>query len=625
MSTAAGPRDPLADPDSTAPTLNVANVLTVLRLLLVPVFALLLLARDGDDDVLRYAACGVFALASYTDRLDGQIARTRGLVTAFGKLADPIADKALTGAALVGLSLLGELPWLVTVVVLVREVGITVLRFVVIRHGVMPASRGGKLKTLLQGLALGLYVLPLSGPPASLRAVVMGVAVAVTVVTGADYVARAVHLRRTSPRADMKRARRAAAAPAVSGLRGAVVAVGDELLLGDVVNGNAAVLGEALAQVGVAVVHSSAVGDDTARIVTALRRALEDADVVVVTGGLGPTSDDRTRDALAALAGTALERSPALAAELVARYAAYGRPATPEVLRQADVPRGARPIDNPVGSAPGLALEVGDRLVVALPGPPHEMRAVAEVGLLPVLAARTGTRVTTRTLRCAGTGESDVAARVEAAVPALPPGVDLAYLAGSGLVRVRFTTSGDPAVLEPLVQACAAALGDDVFGRDDQSLPEVVGALLLARGQTAATAESLTGGLLGAALSERPGSSATYRGGLVAYATGAKATLAGVPEPVLAEHGAVSATTAAALAEGARDRLAADWGIATTGVAGPDEQEGHPVGTVHLAVAGPDGTTVRTTRFPGDRERVRVLTVASALDLLRRRLQRAAP
>ena len=186
---------------------NIANYLTVLRLALVPVFLVLLLGRDGEDDGWRVGAAVVFAVASYTDRIDGQIARARGLVTSFGKLVDPIADKALTGSALVGLSILDELPWWVTVVVLVRELGVTVLRFVVIRHGVMPASRGGKLKTLLQGVAIGLYLLPLTGLAASTRAPVMALAVLVTVVTGVDYVVRAVVLRRTSERAQMKRAR----------------------------------------------------------------------------------------------------------------------------------------------------------------------------------------------------------------------------------------------------------------------------------------------------------------------------------------------------------------------------------------------------------------------------------
>ena len=404
-------------------------------------------------------------------------------------------------------------------------------------------------------------------------------------------------------------------------MRGAVLAVGDELLLGDIVNSNAAWLGEALAAVGVPVVHSAMVGDDVQRLATALRRALEDAEVVVVTGGLGPTGDDLTRDALALVAGVPLDRSPAIEEQLRERFRAYGFEMPVDVLRQADVPRGATVLDNPAGTAPGLRLEVDGRLVVALPGPPHELQAVARTAVLPELAARTGTVVSTRTLRCAGLGESNVAERVEAVVQ-VPDGVDLAYLAGNGIVRVRFTTGGDPAVLEPLVQASAQVLGDAVWGYDDETLPGVVGRLLAARGQTVATAESLTGGLLGAALTELPGSSATFRGGLVPYATDRKAALAGVPQEVLDEHGAVSEPTARALAEGARDRLGADWGVATTGVAGPDEQEGKPVGTLHLAVAGPAGTRVRTARVPGGRERVRVLAVTSALDLLRRSLTR---
>lgn len=200
----------MATPPSTASSWNIANALTILRLLLVPWFAAYLLADRGQDRTSRIAAFALFALASYTDRVDGQLARRHNLVTSFGKLADPIADKALTGTALIGLSLLHELPWTVTVVVLVRELGVTALRFWVIRHGVIAASRGGKLKTLLQGVAIGLYVLPLTGLPASARAAVMAVAVAVTVVTGVDYLARALTLRRTSARADMKRARRAA-------------------------------------------------------------------------------------------------------------------------------------------------------------------------------------------------------------------------------------------------------------------------------------------------------------------------------------------------------------------------------------------------------------------------------
>jgi len=211
MSTAQGPGDPLTAPVAAqVSNLNIANQLTILRLLLVPVFAVALLWDDGASRGWRVTAWAIFAVASWTDRIDGQLARSRGLVTSFGKLADPIADKALTGTALVGLSVLDLLPWWVTAIVVLRETLVTLLRFWVIRHGVIPASRGGKLKTLVQGVAIGLYVLPLSGWLGTARAVVMVLAVVVTVVTGIDYVARALTLRQTSDRAAMKRARRAA-------------------------------------------------------------------------------------------------------------------------------------------------------------------------------------------------------------------------------------------------------------------------------------------------------------------------------------------------------------------------------------------------------------------------------
>ena len=197
--------DHLADPPSPASAWNIANALTVFRLLLVPVFLVVLFHGSGHDTGWRIVAWAVFAVASITDRIDGDLARKRGLVTEFGKLVDPIADKALIGAALVGLSALGELWWWVTVVVLVREIGVTLLRFWVIRHGVIPASRGGKIKTFLQAVAIGLYVLPLSGWLHDIATAIMVVAVAVAIGTGIDYVARAVRLRR------LGRARQAAA------------------------------------------------------------------------------------------------------------------------------------------------------------------------------------------------------------------------------------------------------------------------------------------------------------------------------------------------------------------------------------------------------------------------------
>ena len=408
------------------------------------------------------------------------------------------------------------------------------------------------------------------------------------------------------------------------GLRAAVVAVGDELLLGDIVNGNAAWLGAELAAVGAPVVHSSMVGDTVERIVTAVRRALEDADVVVLTGGLGPTTDDLTREAVAAVAGAPLVRQPALEAELRAKFAAYGVDMPDAVLKQADVPQGALVLDNPVGTAPGLQLEVGGRLLLAMPGPPHELAAVF-AGVRTGLAARSGAVSLTRTLHCAGLGESAVAEVVDRTIT-VPAGVDLAYLAGGAVVRVRLTTvaattAQADAVLAPLVEPLAAALGDAVFGRDDDSIARVVVARLTAAGATVAVAESLTAGLVGAALTEVAGSSAVFRGGLQVYATDLKASLAGVPQALLDEHGAVSARTAEALAEGVRARLGATYGLALTGVAGPDPQEGHPPGTLHVAVAGPDRTVSRSFRLPGERARVRLLAVTAGLDLLRRQLR----
>jgi nicotinamide-nucleotide amidase len=231
------------------------------------------------------------------------------------------------------------------------------------------------------------------------------------------------------------------------------------------------------------------------------------------------------------------------------------------------------------------------------------------------VATRSGAVGLTRTLHCAGRGESEVAELVERTID-LPPGVDLAYLAGGAVVRVRLTTVAATERRRRRGPRAArrrarAAPRPTVFGRDGDTLPAVVLRRLVAAGETVAVAESLTGGLLGAALTELPGSSAAFRGGLLVYATDTKAALAGVPAEVLAADGAVSSATAEALARGARERLGATWGVGVTGVAGPDEQEGQPVGTVHVAVAGPTGVRSLTRRFPGDRQRVRLLAVTA--------------
>lgn len=399
-------------------------------------------------------------------------------------------------------------------------------------------------------------------------------------------------------------------------MRAAVVAVGTELLIGDVVNSNAAWIGNRLRECGVEVVTSTAVADDVDRLVAVIRLCLADADVLVLCGGLGPTVDDLTRDAVAVACEAPLRRDQSLVDHLRTLLAPYLGEVPADVYRQADVPAGARVLPNSAGTAPGLLLEKGGRIVVALPGPPRELQAVSPP-VWELLAARSGRTLTTRQVLVAGLGESTVADRLRDLV--VPEGVALSYLAGAALVRVRFT-SDRVELLAPLVAAVEAALGAYVYGHDDDTLDGVVHALLAERGETVAVAESLTGGLLAAALSTRAGSSATFRGGVVVYATDLKESLGGVPGPLLQAEGAVAGATAAALAAGARDRLGADWGVGVSGVAGPSEQEGKPVGTVFVAVAGPDGGRVRELALPGDRTRVRETTVVAALDLLRREL-----
>jgi nicotinamide-nucleotide amidase len=402
-------------------------------------------------------------------------------------------------------------------------------------------------------------------------------------------------------------------------VRGAVLAVGTELLLGDVVNSNAAQIGKRLAASGVEVIASEALPDDLDVLVRAIRRHLDDVDVLVLCGGLGPTVDDLTREAVAAALDAPLARDPRIEELLRERFARWGRTMPAAVLRQADVPAGAEVLDNGAGTAPGLWLSVGDKVVVALPGPPRGLAAAGQT-VWPRLAAMTGRVVTTRQALVHGVGESAVAERVEEGLQ-LPAGVGLSYLASGGLVRVRLTTTGDPALLEPLMAHVDGVLGTDVWGHDDDTVEGVVQHALVERGETVAVAESLTGGALSAALSARPGSSQTFRGGLVVYATDLKASLAGVPNPLLDASGADAPDTAAAMASGVRERLDATWGLAVTGVAGPDEQEGKPVGTVFLAVAGPT-TEVAEAHLPGDRDRMRTLTVQAALHLLRRHVTR---
>jgi nicotinamide-nucleotide amidase len=412
------------------------------------------------------------------------------------------------------------------------------------------------------------------------------------------------------------------------------VAVGTELLLGAHVNTNAAWLGERLAEHGIDVVAGTVIGDNVDRIAEALRIAAGRADAVVITGGLGPTQDDLTREALAALAGVDLVRDDALVEGLYARYAAAGRELPLRNLQQADVPAGATVLPNPNGSAPGLLLRHGGCDFYALPGVPAEMRAMFDVSVLPDLVARAGAgAIVSRTLHTIGLWESAVAEllgdldaelgerrRTDRTTPTL------AYLAGAGEVRVRITakaadTATAQQAIEPVEAAARTLLGAAVFGIDGATIDGRIHELLRARAETVAVAESLTGGALGARLTDAAGASLTFRGGVLAYTVEAKTELLAVDPAVINESGIVSTATASAMAEGVCRRLAATWGLATTGVAGPDAHDGKEPGTVCIGLAGPSGTTARELRIVGDRSRVRAVTVVSALDLLRRRLE----
>ncbi|WP_131737592.1 CinA family nicotinamide mononucleotide deamidase-related protein [Actinomadura roseirufa] len=416
-------------------------------------------------------------------------------------------------------------------------------------------------------------------------------------------------------------------------MRVELLTVGDELLLGDTVNGNAAWLGRRLADHGVEVTRSVVVGDETDVIVEAVRAALGRADAVLTTGGLGPTYDDLTRDALAEAAGVPLVRDAGLEERLRERAAAAGRALQPMAFRMAEVPEGAGLLPNSAGTAPGLRVDLPGGTVYALPGVPSEMRTIMDEVVLPELAARAGLPVVARrTLRTAGVWESVIATRL-AEVEAMPD-VRLAYLPDPAEVKIRVTAAGPDAAarLAAAEARIRDLLGPVVYGVEDEALDRVVHRLLAARSATVAVAESITGGLIGAELTAMPGSSATFAGGAVTYATGLKARLLGVPGDLLAEHGAVHPDVAAAMAAGVRDRLGATYGLAVTGVAGPEPQDGRPVGTVFVGLAGPgESRTVVSPKLPvpGTGPEVRAvlrrMAVVHALELLRRTLLGVGP
>ncbi|MCC5947296.1 MAG: CinA family nicotinamide mononucleotide deamidase-related protein [Nitriliruptoraceae bacterium] len=408
----------------------------------------------------------------------------------------------------------------------------------------------------------------------------------------------------------------------------AVLSVGSELLLGDLTDTNATWISQRLKEQGVAVVHHLAVRDDLDELVAALRWLAARVHLVIVGGGLGPTVDDLTREAVAAAADVALDEHPELVERIAARFAEAGMEMPPANLKQARIPRGAD-VFPPVGTAPAFAMTLLDpnpTRVVALPGVPWELKQLWDRHVVAEVTAIAGHRVTvTRVLHVVGRGESDVAAVVEPMVGGRDD-VTLAFLARSSEIEVRLTVSADDrdgalAASQPLVEEVSAALEGAVAAVDDESLEQAVIRQLIAAGQTIATAESATAGGIAARLASVAGASAALVGGAVVYAIDAKHDLLDVPHELLAAHGSVSGPVTEELARRVKQRTGADWAIAVTGVAGPGTVDDLPVGTCVWALAHPDGEVeVHTRRIPGDRAQVLGRLGTAAIDLLRRRL-----
>lgn len=397
-----------------------------------------------------------------------------------------------------------------------------------------------------------------------------------------------------------------------------IVTVGTELVRGMSVDTNTAEIAHVLFGAGIEVGETVSLPDDEAALTGALRRCSAAYDLVVVTGGLGPTHDDVTRQAAAGALGLALRRDDALVATLRASSARHtDARAAERIFLQADVLEGATVLPAVRGTAPGQVVPTARGALVLLPGPPHEMRP-----LLRALAASWGTgSVEPRVLRCTSVSESDLQMAAQD-VLAGRTDIELTLLARPSDVKiVLFDRGAGSTALDVAAAAIAASVGDACYSTDGSSLAATVLSRATAAGLTIATAESCTGGLVGGALTEVPGSSAAYLGGVVSYADEAKVTLLGVDPGLIAACGAVSDAVARAMAAAARDTLGADYAVSVTGIAGPDGgSPDKPVGTVWFGIAGPDGADAQLRRFPGDRATVRERSVATALDILRRAL-----
>jgi nicotinamide-nucleotide amidase len=406
-----------------------------------------------------------------------------------------------------------------------------------------------------------------------------------------------------------------------------VLTIGDELLRGEIVDSNKSFLSDRLLSLDIETRFHGSVRDDPPDMIEAFQRAAARSDVVLVSGGLGPTRDDLTAEVLAKAFGRELVLDPQALAGIRAFFASVGREMSENNAKQACFPEGAEVLPNPIGTAPGFLLEESRALIFCMPGVPRELMRMMDEQVLPRIAARAGSAssvVRATLLRTFGMGESTLDA-------------ELSDLARSGDVSLGFRTSFPDNYLRPLARGATAAeaearlaelcgairqrLGALVYGEGDATLESVVGALLGERGRTLAVAESCTGGLLAEKLTDVPGASSYFLGGVVAYANAAKVSLLGVPEELLAAHGAVSQPVARAMAEGVRERFGADLGLATTGISGPEGGSPEkPVGLVHLALADAEHTHADHFVFPLDRARHRQLTAQVALDWVRRRL-----
>jgi nicotinamide-nucleotide amidase len=408
-------------------------------------------------------------------------------------------------------------------------------------------------------------------------------------------------------------------------LRTEVLAVGTELLLGQIVDTNSSWIGEQLAANGIDCLFQAKVGDNHARIVAALRASLERADAVIISGGLGPTHDDITREAIAEVMGTELVVDNAVAEVIRDLFAARGRRMPENNLRQAMVPVGATVIPQTRGTAPGLICPVDAKVMYAVPGVPHEMQDMLERAVLPDLRRRSGETlvIASRVLRTWGESESGLDERLRDVITRLDEvgNPTLAFLAsGWEGIKIRLTAKAETrAEAIELVSGwedeIRGLLGPIVFGVDDDTMETVVLALLRERGLTLGLAESVSGGLVASRLVAVPGTSDVLRGSIVSYASEVKFDLLGVtPGPVVSPEAAVE------MAIGARRALGADVGLSLTGVAGPLEHEGQPVGTLYVGLATGDGVTSTALRLPGSRDQMRQYSVISSLDLLRRTL-----